>query len=195
MRIEGYVTDKNKSPIANALVEVKGENFVTLFSTESKEDGHYVLDIPAGQYPFLTAVKDYGVNYLEYWCQNISLHANMTLDVSFDKLEIYGLHVFPVKGAGNSLMVYFRPMSLPKFQQGMQDIAPENIVIKASIDDQEIRVINTNLVKEFAGGRELSAYLIQVETSESIIPWHKFDLQITDSDNHYGAATIYNNGI
>ena len=30
MRIEGYVTDKNKSPIANALVEVKGENFVTL---------------------------------------------------------------------------------------------------------------------------------------------------------------------
>lgn len=195
MRIEGYVTDKNKSPIANALVEVKGDNFVTLFSTESKEDGHYVLDIPAGQYPFLTAVKEYGINYLEYWCQNISLHANMTLDVSFDKLEIYGLHVFAVKGAGNSLMVYFRPMSLPKFQQGMQDIAPENIVIKASIDDQEIRVINTNLVKEFAGGRELSAYLIQVETSESIIPWHKFDLQITDSDNHYGAATIYNNGI
>lgn len=152
-----------------------------------------MLDIPAGQYPFLTAVKEYGINYLEYWCQNISIHANMTLDVSFDKLEIYGLHVFPVKGAGNSLMVYFRPMSLPKFQQGMQDIAPENIVIKANIDDQEIRVINTNLVKEFAGGRELSAYLIQVETSESIIPWHKFDLQITDADNHYGAATIYNN--
>ena len=88
MKIEGYVTDKNKSPIANALVEVKGENFVTLFSTESKEDGRYVLDIPAGQYPFLTAVKDYGVNYLEYWCQNISLHANMSLDVSFDKLDI-----------------------------------------------------------------------------------------------------------
>ena len=52
MRIAGYVTDKNKSPIANALVEVKGENFVTLFSTESMEDGHYVLDIPEGQYPF-----------------------------------------------------------------------------------------------------------------------------------------------
>ena len=45
MKIEGYVTDKNKAPIANALVEIKGENFVTLFSTESKEDGYYVLDI------------------------------------------------------------------------------------------------------------------------------------------------------
>ena len=195
MKIAGYVTDKNKAPIANALIEIKGENFVTLFSTESKEDGHYVLDIPAGQYPFLTAVKDYGVNYLEYWCQNISLHANMSLDVSFDKLEIYGLHVFSVKGAGNSLMVYFRPMSLPKFQQGIQDIAPDDIVIKATIDNQEMRVINTNMVKEFAGGRELTAYLIQVETNESNIPWHKFDLEITDADNHYGAATIYKNEV
>ena len=195
MKIVGYVTDKNKAPIANALIEIKGENFVTLFSTESKEDGYYVLDIPNGQYPFLTAVKDYGINYLEYWCQNISLQADMSLDVCIDKLEIYGLHVFPVKGAGNSLMVYFRPMSLPKFQQGMQDIAPEDIVIKASIDNQEMRVINTNLVKEFAGGCELSAYLIQVETSESNMSWHKFDLQITDADNNYGMATIYNNEV
>ena len=195
MKIEGCVTDKNKAPIANALIEVKGENFVTLFSTESKEDGYYALDIPKGQYPFLTAVRDYGVNYLEYWCQNISLQADMSLDVSFDKLEIYGLHVFAVKGAGNSLMAYFRPMSLPKFQQGMQDIAPKDIVIKASIDNQEMRVIKTNLVKEFAGGRELSAYLIQVETSESNIPWNRFDLQITDADGDYGAATIFNNDV
>ena len=193
MKLEGYVTDKNKAPIANALVEVKGENFVTLFSTESNENGHYVLDIPVGKYPFLTAVKDYGVNCLEYWCQNISLQADMFLDLSFDKLEIYGLHVFSVKGAGNSLMAYFRPMSLPKFQQGMKDIAPEGMVIKVSIDNQEMRVINTNLVKEFAGDCELSAYLIQVETRKSDILWHKFDIQITDTNNHYGAATIYNN--
>ena len=192
MILDGYVTDKNKLPIANALVEIKGENFVTLFSTESKEDGYYVLDIPKGQYPFLTAVKDYGVNYLEYWCQNISLQADMSLNVSFDKLEIYGLHAFSVKGAGNSLMVYFRPMSLPKFQQSVLDIAPEDIVIKATIDNQEMRVINTNVVKEFAGGRELTAYLIQVETGERNIPWHKLDLQIADIDNHYGAATIFN---
>ena len=66
-------------------------------------------------------------------------------------------------------MEYYRPMSLPKFQQGIQDSAPENIAIKASINNQEIHVINTNLVKEFAYYRELSAYLIQVETSTSNI--------------------------
>ena len=192
MKIEGYVTDKNKSPIANALVEVKGDNFVTLFSTESKEDGHYVLDIPAGRYSFLTAVKEYGINYLEYWCQNISLHANMTLDVSFDKLEIYGLHVFPVKGAGNSLMVYFRPMSLKRFQQGEKDIAPEGITIKVWIDEHVCSVIGINPVKEFAGGMELSAYLIQIDTQTVKNDWDKLEIQIRDKENNYGSAAIFN---
>ena len=192
MILEGYVTDKDKKPISNAIIEVKNQSFVTLFSTESNKNGYYKLDIPAGHYPFLAAVKDYAVNNLEYWCQNISLQNNMILDVSFGKLEIYGLHVFSVKGAGNSLMAYFRPMSLHKFQQGTQDIAPEDITIKVFIDDQEMPVITTNSVKEFAGGREMSAYLIQVKTTEGYLQWKKFDLQIVDKDNHYGAASIFN---
>ena len=195
MILEGYVTDKNKSPVANALIEVKGEDFITLFSAESNESGYYKLDMPAGKYPFLTAVKDYGVNYLEYWCQNITLQNDMSLDVSFDKLEIYGLHVFEVEGAGNSLMAYFRPMSLPKFRQGVQDIAPEDITIKVVIDNREMPVITINSVKEFAGDREMSAFLIQVETAESNMLWHKFDLQIVDKDSNYGAATIFNTDV
>ncbi|MDD7551300.1 MAG: carboxypeptidase regulatory-like domain-containing protein, partial [Clostridia bacterium] len=170
-------------------------SFITLFRAESNESGYYKLDIPAGKYPFLTAVKDYGVNYLEYWCQNITLQNDMSLDVSFDKLEIYGLHVFLINGAANGLMAYFRPMSLPKFQQGARDIAPEDITIKVVIDNREMPVIMTNLVKEFAGDREMSAFLIQVETTESNMLWHKFDLQIVDKDNHYGAATIFNTDI
>lgn len=195
MILEGYITDKNKSPVANAHIEVKGEDFITLFSAESNESGYYKLDMPAGKYPFLTAVKDYGVNYLEYWCQNITLQNDMSLDVSFDKLEIYGLHVFEVKGAGNSLMAYFRPMSLPKFRQGAQDIAPEDITIKVVIDNREMPVITINSVKEFAGDREMSAFLIQVETAESNMLWHKFDLQIVDKDSNYGAATIFNTDV
>ena len=192
MILEGHVTDKNKLPITNAIIEIKGENFATLYQTESDGIGYYKLDIPAGKYPFLTAVKDYGTNYLEYWCQNISLPYSSSLDMRIDKLEVYGLHVFSVKGSGNSLMVYFRPMSLCKFQEGMQDIAPDGIVIKVTIDNEEVRVIRTNLVKEFAGGRDMSAYLIQVETSKANMPWHKLDLEITDADDHYGAATIFN---
>lgn len=195
MILEGYATDKNRKPVANAVVEIKGENFDTLFNTESDDNGYYRFDIPAGKYPFLIAVKDYQSNFLEYWCQNIPLQENMCLDVSFDKLEVYGLHVFSVKGAGNSLMVYFRPMSLPKFQQGDSDIAPDTITVKAIIDNQEMTVVNTNLVKEFIGEREMTAYLIQVETPKINMAWHKFDLQIWDEYNNYGAATIFNDDV
>lgn len=191
MLLQGHATDKNKAPIAGALIEVKGENFNTLFSTESDEKGYYKLDIPAGNYPFLTAVKDYATNCLEYWCQNIPLHNDLSLDVSFDKLEIYGLHVFFVKGGGNSMMVYFRPMSLPKFQQGASDIAPEDITIRVLVDHQEMPVIAANPVKEYAGDRAMSAYLIQVQTNGNTM-WRRLDLQIRDKDDHYGAATIFN---
>lgn len=40
MKLEGYVTDKNNAPIANALIELKGENFVTLFSNKPWRDRH-----------------------------------------------------------------------------------------------------------------------------------------------------------
>lgn len=192
MLIKGYVTDQNQSPVIGALIEVKGEDFITLYRAESNESGYYQLDIPSGRYPFLTAVKDYGVHDLEYWCQNISLQSDMSLDVSFGKLEIYGLHVFSVKGAGNGLMAYFRPMSLVKFQQGERDIAPENMTLKAFVDGFETPVLTTNLVKEIAEDREMSAYLIQVDTSGIDGKWHKFDLQIKDKDCGYGAATIFN---
>lgn len=193
MLIHGYVTDKNKSPIANALIEVKGSDFRTLFSATSGEDGFYDLDIPAGTYPFLTAVKDYAVNYLEYWCQNIELQSDLFLDVSFDQLELYGLHVFTVKGGRNNLMAYFRPMSLTKFLQGLKDIAPENITVKAAIDHQEVPVLMINPVKEVADGLEMTAYLIQLESAGISPSWRRFDLEVRDGDGHYGAATLFSN--
>lgn len=195
MILEGYVKSKNHAPIANAMVEILDDNFVTIYGTQSNENGYYKFDIPAGQYPFLIAVKDYAVNCLEYWCQNISLQQNMSLEVSFDTLEVYGLHVFSIKGGGNGLMVYFRPMSLVKFQQGEQDIAPEDIAIKVTVDGEERSVITANKVKEFAAGREMSAYLIQIEEKEDHTAWNQLEIQITDKDGHYGAAAIFNDRV
>ena len=192
MILEGYVTDKNMTPVADAVVEVKGEDFVTLYSAVSGENGYYRFDIPAGRYPFLTAVKEYGVNYLEYWCQNIPLDRDRTLDIRFDKLEIYGLHVFSVKGGGNGLMAYFRPMSLPRFQQGEADIAPEDFDLRVVVDGVERPVLCRNAVKEWAAGRSMSAYLIQIDVPAANLPWSKFEIEIRDRDGHYGAASIFN---
>ena len=125
MLLSGFITDKNQAPIANAAVELKDKNFETLYQTLSDERGRYQLDVPPDCYPFLTAVKEYAVHYLEYWCQDIPLTKPLSLDVSFDRLEVYGLHVFPVKGAGNGLMAYFRPMSLDKYQRGEKGTLPQ----------------------------------------------------------------------
>ena len=195
MILEGYVKNKDGMPVENAAVEIKDSKFVTVYSTESGKEGYYHFDIPAGTYPFLVAVKDYGVSCLEYWCQNIPLQQAMSLDVSFDTLEVYGLHIFSVKGAGNGFMVYFRPMSLLKFQQGEQDIAPEGMTVRVLIDEKETSVTAVNKVKEIVAGQELSAYLIQVEEPDSNACWHKAEVQITDKDGHYGAAAIFNDDV
>lgn len=191
MILDGYVKDKCGIAIKNAIVEIKDRTFNTLYHTESNDDGYYQLDIPEGRYPFLVAVKDYAVNYLEYWCQNLPLFKNMSLDISFDQLEIYGLHAFEVKGADNGLMVYFRPMSLLKFQQGKEDIAPDDITITVTIDGKESPVIFQNRVTELADNRKLTAYLIQVGLPENTFSWKQLTVQIQNKDNHYGAATIF----
>lgn len=192
MILDGYVTNKSGFPIEKALIEIKNESFVTIYSTESNEDGYYQFDIPARRYPFMTVVKDYAVDYLEYWCQNIPLFTDLSLNASFDTLEIYGLHVFNVKGAGNGMMVYFRPMSLSKYKQGALDIAPDDILIKGNVDGKPCPVIAVNQVREFAAGRAMTAYLIQIETGEADTTWNRFDIQITDQDGNYGAATFFN---
>lgn len=191
MILEGYVTDKNKCPMPSALVEVKNDRFQTLYSAMSDDAGHYQLDIPAGRYPFLTAVKDYAVHYLEYWCQNISLESPMKLDVSFDQLEIYGLHAFTVKGGGNSLMVYFRPMSLSKFLQRMSDIVPDGMNITVLLDGEEAPVLHANYVQEMAGDTAMTACLIQVDASAKATPWHQLEVRVVDAEQHYGAASIF----
>lgn len=189
MLLDGHVKSKNNTPIAGAKIEIKNHSFATIYCAESNEEGYYQFDIPEGKYPFLTAVKDYAVNYLEYWCQNIPLLENTSLDISFDTLEIYGLHVFSVKGAGNGLMIYFRPMSLVKFQEGNENIAPDDISIRVEVDGKETAIIAKNTVVEVAADREMTAYLIQVEGTDA---WNKIEIQIVDADSHYGAAAIFN---
>lgn len=191
MRLEGYVRNKDNEPIAEAIVEIKREDFITIHSTLSDENGYYKLDIPEGNYPFMTVVRDYGVKYLEYWSQNIPMTQDMQLDVAFDTLEVYGLHAFRVKGGGNKLMIYFRPMSLVKFQRGESDIAPELASIKVVVDGEETPVLLQDKVREYAGGANLTAYLIQVDTTDIEKEWKKLEIEIRDTEDNFGAASIF----
>lgn len=138
------------------------------------------------------AVKDYKETGLEYWCQDIILNADLQLDAKIDTLEVYGLHAFSVKGAGNGLMAYFRPMALDKYLQGCQDIAPDDIQIQVTVDGDRCHVVNMNKVAEYAGVHSMTAWLIQISTDKTE-NWHKLDVEIWDKNGNYGAASVFNN--
>ena len=192
MKISGYVNDKNGRAIEGASVELKSEDFETVYRACSGKNGYYEICAEDKFYPFLASVKDYGEKNLEYWCQNLDLYEDMRLDISFDKLEIYGLHVFSVRGAYPSLMVYFRPMSLEKFKNGNDDIAPDVREICVEIDNYKSEIYSINKVGEFIGDRVLTAYLLQVSLPEGQCAWEKMSVKICDENYNQGWADIFN---
>ena len=191
MRIYGSVKDKNGNPISGASIEVKEESFETIYQCESDVLGAYALDLPAGHYPFLIAVKDYASQNLEYWCQNINLTQDLQLDLRFDSLEIYGLHAFRVKGAYPSLMIYFRPMSLERYKRGEEDICPEIKEIHESVDGVPVSVLRQNKVPEYVGENDMTAFLIQVDLPAQTTAWKRLDVEIWDEAGAFGMATLF----
>lgn len=190
MLLSGHTFDKHGAPLGGVDVEIKDDSFQTVYKTRSDESGRYSMELPSGRYPFLIAVREYGVRYLEYWCNDIDLTQNRELDIRIDSLEVYGLNVFRIKGAYPALTVYFRPMSLIKYQRGETDICPDIKRIRVCIDGEEVPVLTENKVSEFIGEGSLYAYLIQVGLPSSG-KWERLDLEIFDSEDAYGAASIF----
>lgn len=191
MRIYGTTKGKNGEIMAESWIAVKNEQFETIYETVSDENGKYELELPKGHYPFLLAVRDYAVENLEYWCQNINLTEDLELNVHFGEIEIYGLHAFRVKGGFKQLMVYFRPMSLKKQQKGEKDLCPEIQKMRFWVDGQEAKVLLTNHVQEQVEVGTVGAYLVQVDMTGDSYQWHRLDVEIWDDAGDYGSATVF----
>ncbi|MBE5901122.1 MAG: carboxypeptidase regulatory-like domain-containing protein [Lachnospiraceae bacterium] len=191
MRIYGTTKGKNGEIMEGSWIAVKNEEFETIYETVSDENGKYELELPGGHYPFLLAVRDYAVENLEYWCQNINLTEDLELNVRIDSIEIYGLHGFRVKGGFKQLMVYFRPMSLKKQQKGEKDLCPEIKKLCVLVDGQEAKVLLTNRVQEQVEEGTLGAYLVQVDMTGDSYQWNRLDVEIWDDEENFGSATIF----
>ncbi|NLJ89931.1 MAG: carboxypeptidase regulatory-like domain-containing protein [Clostridiales bacterium] len=193
--IRGTISDKNGKAMSKVSVKLLNENFEEIISTITNEDGEYHLNTENGHYPFMLAVKDYKEKYLEFWCQNINLNKDIIINGSIDKLEVYGLHCFRILGAYPSLTVYFRPMSLEKYNKGEDDISPNitNDSIKAFINSENIKILKINKIKEYLGDTCLTAYLIQVSLPEILLNKNEnlLDVQIFDLEGFFGQASIF----
>ncbi|MBS7634074.1 carboxypeptidase regulatory-like domain-containing protein [Candidatus Bathyarchaeota archaeon] len=187
IKIYGKVTDFEGNPVEEATVVIVSKEFEVLYQTFSDADGKYNLNVNEGNYIALWACKDYAVKNLEYWAWNIPAYQDLEVNPRINGLEVYAVNAWMPQGGLPSMQIYFRPMSLKRSKEFSQrlgigfppsadeirnvsnnfsiiDIAP-NLTkgdIEVIIDNQTVKVLEINKVKEAAGGNQsIYGYLIQ----------------------------------
>lgn len=172
--IHGKVTDFEGKPIADADIDLKNDNFETLYSTKSDSHGNYKLAVKPGRYSSLFACKDYSTKNLEYWAWNVIVDSDLEINPRFQGLEVYGINAFRTQQAPGSMHIYLRPMSLKRTQMAggkeklrdleFIDIAPKlkKPDIKVEINSESVDVLEINRVNEYVSQKQaIAAYLIQ----------------------------------
>jgi hypothetical protein len=198
IRIYGKVTDFNGNPIEDAEIVIVNKKFEVIYKAFSDADGKYSLNIDEGNYFALWACKDYAAKNLEYWAWSIPAYQDLEVNPRINGLEVYAINAWMPQGGLPSMQIYFRPMSLKRAKEFSQrlgvgfppspdeirnvshnfsviDIAP-NLTkddIEVLIDDQAVKILEVNKVKEAAGGNQsIYGYLIQ-----TTIPKNSKDLK------------------
>jgi len=172
--ISGKVTDFDDKPLQDVLVEIKNDHFETLYKTLSNAKGEYKMQVEKGLYFALMACKDYKTRYLEYWVWNVPAYRDLQFEPRIGQIEVYAMNAFKPQGAYPSLILYFRPMSLTRYQNlggktpanvSSIDISPhlEKDDIEVKVNGKPTEILELNKVREYAGGAtSIVAYLLQL---------------------------------
>jgi len=175
--ISGKVTDFENNPIEKATVGIKNTDFKDIYQTETDKNGNYKMKVAKRKYFALYAIResDYGKTKLEYWAWNIPAQDDITINPKYNNLEIYGVHIFePITKPNNTYRIYFRPMSLKKFQQvngnDTIDIIPilqkDEITIKINDNISNIKTLD-KVLEYNTTGKYIYAYELQVIKPEN----------------------------
>lgn len=200
--ISGKVTDFQGQSIDNVLVMLKGNDFGKFVDTTySNHLGQYTIKTKKGKYSALAAVnmEDYGKTKLEFWAFEIPAYENLNIDISYDKLEVYGVNVFQVQGAYPGYTIYFRPMSLTRalsadMNSNVLDIAPplNKIVVQVEINGENVKVNSIQRIEEFTGKQRMYAYLIQTDFGkQGNVKYDKIRILVEDTENGDKGEAIY----
>lgn len=194
--LKGKVCDVNGNAIVGATVALMNDRFENQVEVLTDKRGYFKFDNITGKYAFLYAVKDYKVNFLEYWATNVDTSKPIYMDIQIGDTEIYGLNAYVVKGAEPGIFVYFRPMSMVKANEGnaVSNIKPnmDNNSIEIRIDGKKADILIINEVKEYSLEGEMDAYLIHTRLNKCN-EWYEIKVIVRDNDGNIGMASIYNN--
>lgn len=180
--ISGTVTDFEGNPIDSAFVEIKYSDFSTAYETYSDKNGHYEIRVEKGKYLALASMKlaEYPLanstlpkekQRLEFWCWNLIADANLTLNIRYNRLEVYGLNVFRIQGATPGYTIYCRPMSLtrgfsePNKKLSQIDLCPnpDELLVSIKINGNPVNVNMKEKVREYVSEGICFGYLIHID--------------------------------
>ena len=173
IKIHGKVTDYSGHPVDSCTVLIYNPDFTEAYETISDSQGVYSLDsIPKGRYAAIAAMR---INEyprllkvaqkdmkLEFWAWNIVADRDITLDIRYDKLELYGTTAFLEYGGRKEMLVYTRPMSVTKV------LAYQNFMNKADAEKHSIVTVEPKYMtfEVYADGKPLQIYSVQPLTMQ-----------------------------
>lgn len=214
VNITGTVTDFNNQPIAGADVFVQDADFKDLFHVTCDAQGHYTLRVPAGSYPYLSAIRE--ENYpnsprfngkvadarLEFWSWGFIADRDTTVNIRYHRMEAYGVNVFRVQGATPAYQIYVRPMSLTRYATWMSDqtqpshLAPklDRLKVEVEIDGEPVDILFKQPVLEYASATQtLDAFLLTVKPASKMAtrPYNVFRIVLEDLDNGDKGEALY----
>jgi len=201
--ISGVVTDFKNNPKDSCLVELFNGNFKTAYETKTDKKGKYTLIVKKGNYLALGALRmsEYPLagstlpkddQRLEFWAWNVIAQEDLTVNIRYNRLEVYGVNIFRIQGADPGYTIYCRPMSLsrgfskPELNLDQIDLCPdpEELEVRVKINGIPVNVNLKQKVRESSDGL-LCAYLLHVDlpkekTSKS---YDVFHIEMTDKGN------------
>jgi len=200
--ISGKVTDFSGKPIVSAMIEAKTRLFEMKYHAFSDKNGNYSINVEAGTYIGISCVRmnDYGKSNLEFWAWNVPAYNNMTLNMRYERLEVYGLNVFKIQGAHRGYAIYCRPMSLTRYIEWeknpspLMNIAPnpDKMRIEVTINGSPAKVNMVEKLKEYAGKQTAEAYMIYTDMGAATNkPYDEIRVTITDLENGDKGEAVY----
>ncbi len=112
-RIYGKVKYFDGSPIKNPIINITGKEIAAV----GDDQGNFEIYLCGKETQIGVFQEDYSKETLEAWIYNIDLAEDTELNISIDKMEVYGIHMWTGEVSD---YLHFIPMSLSRIQNAMK---------------------------------------------------------------------------
>lgn len=212
--ISGYVTDYDGNPLDSVSVSWMDPEFTgNIYEVFTDSSGYYSAVIKKGRYHSMGALNmsEYihagsilpeEEQRLEFWAWNFIADRDTMYNISYHRMEAYGINVFRIQGAPPAYTIFVRPMSLTRAQAWMKNKTPESILapspenakVIVTVNGEEVPINMIQEVKEYFTETDYgNAYLLSVgmPRKKNDLNYDVFKIYIEDKENGDKGEGLY----